>query len=439
METLYIEGRKPLVGTVKLSGAKNSALKLIHAAMFSNEDITLENVPRIGNVDNDLEVIRAIGGRAEWAGSKTLVLNGSGLNTHEIPYELGSKYRTVALLAAPLLFRFGKAAIPQPGGCKIGYRPINRWVDVWNSMGIDVEEDSSYVHLNAKSFTGTNINFKISSHMGTDNAILSAIAAQGETTISNAAEEYEVDDIIAFCNMMGADVERIESRRIKIVGKNVFKGGTFKVQPDRNEAVTFAVAAQITGGNITLEGVEKTHLTAFLNVLSKMGANFEFMKDEMRVWSTNQELLPVNITTLPAPGFMTDWQPLGVLLCTKAVGESLVHDTIYTDRFGYVKDLNRMGARIELFQPSALGIEPVISDDLYDIEKLGEPFTVAKIKGPTSLRGAKMDIPDLRAGATLILAALSAEGKSEVHGYENVARGYENFVDKLSNLGASIN
>ncbi|MFA6982093.1 MAG: UDP-N-acetylglucosamine 1-carboxyvinyltransferase [Patescibacteria group bacterium] len=438
MQTLFVEGGKPLVGSVRLSGAKNSALKLIPAAMFSNEDITLENIPRIGNVENDLEAIRAIGGKAEWTGPKTLVLNGAGLNTFEIPYDLGSKYRTAALLAAPLVFRFGKAVIPQPGGCKIGYRPINRWIDVWNSMGIEVTEEELYVSLNAKAFTGTDINFKISTHMGTDNAILSAIAAHGETTISNAAEECEVDDLIAFCNMMGAQVERTEPRRIKITGRNVFKGGSFKVQADRNEAVTYAVAALVTGGNITLEGAEKTHLTAFINVLSKMGANFEFMKEEMRVWHTNQELLPVTITTLPAPGFMTDWQPLGVLLCTRAHGESLVHDTIYTDRFGYTKDLNRMGANIELFQPTSLGIESVISDDMYDLKKMGEPFTVAKVIGPSKLRGTRMDVPDLRAGATLILAALSAEGRSEINGYENVIRGYEDFADKLTNLGARL-
>ena len=436
--TIIVEGGNPLVGTVKLSGAKNSVLKLIPAAMFSNEDIVLENVPRMGNVETDLEVIRAIGGKAEWLSQNQLSLNGAGINTHEIPYELGSKYRTAALLAAPLVFRFGKASIPLPGGCKIGPRPINRWIDTWRSLGMAVEETETHVNLTAEGLAGSEIVFEVNTHMGTDNAILSSLAASGETLISNAAEEPEVDDLIALCNLMGGSVERVEPRKIKVVGANVFKGGFFTVQGDRSEAVTFAVGALVTKGNVTLRGVDRTSLTAFTNVLTKMGATFELSKNEMRVWHTDEEFKPVDVTTAPAPGFMTDWQPLVTLLLTQAVGESLVHDTVYTDRFEYTKDLNRMGANVELVRPSSVGIIPVISDDHYDFDKLGEPFTVAKVVGPSRLRGTKMNVPDLRAGATLVLAALMVEGKSEIGGIENVERGYEDFLEKLVGLGAVI-
>ena len=274
--------------------------------------------------------------------------------------------------------------------------------------------------------------------MGTDNAILFSMFVPGETIIANAAEEPEVDDLISFVKLIGADVERIEARKIKVVGKNNFTGGTFKVMNDRNEVVTFAVAALATKGNIVIQGVDRKNLLAFVHDLTNMGAKFDTSTDEMRVWRATEDLLPVDITTAPYPGFMTDWQPLAVLLLTQASGMGKVHDTVYWDRFGYTKDLNRMGAKIELSRPSDLGIEPVISEDIYDIKVQGEPATIAEVTGPVKLRGSKLSIPDLRAGATLILAALAAEGKSEIVGYENVSRGYENFLTKLTDLGAQI-
>jgi UDP-N-acetylglucosamine 1-carboxyvinyltransferase len=438
MSTIQIEGGKPLQGTIKISGSKNSALKLIAAALFANEDVILENVPRMGNVLVDLEIIEALGGKVEWVRSNTLLINGAGINTYEIPFDLGSKYRTAALHAAALVFRFGKAVLPIPGGCKIGLRPMNRWVSTWESLGIEVTHDERNFYLEAQELRAANINFKINTHMGTDNAILYSMFIPGETTILNAAEEPEVDDLIELINLMGGDVERIEPRKIKVIGKNNFKGATFKVMSDRNEVVTFAVASLVTGGNITMRGMDRKTLLAFVNVLTKMGAKFDINEEEMRVWRSDETLEPVDITTAPYPGFMTDWQPLITLLLTQAEGSSLVHDTVYWDRFGYIKDLNRMGASIELFTPSEKGMEVVISEDTYDLEEKGEPETVAEIRGPTRLKGSKLLCPDLRAGATLVIAALAAEGKSELIGYENVTRGYEDFTPKLIDLGAEI-
>lgn len=437
MSTILVKGGAPLAGTVKVSGAKNSALKLIHAAMFSNEDVILDNVPKIGNLEVDMEIIREMGGQVDWVGPNKLVLNGSTLNTHVIPYELGSKYRTAALLAAPLLYRFGKAVVPLPGGCKIGYRPIDRWIETWKSVGIVVTEDEKNVYLEAKNVTGGNISFKISTHMGTENAIMTAAFANGETVITNAAEEPEVDDMIDFCNQMGATVKR-DHRTITVTGTNVFKGTKFTVRPDRNEVVTYAVAALVTGGNINIKNVKQADLLAFVNALTKMGCQYEFSKDDMRVWHAGEHFKPIDITTAIAPGFMTDWQSLMTLLLTQVDGTSTIYDTIFIDRFGYTKDLNRMGAKIELLRPSDYGYEFVNHDDSYDLKKRGEPLTVAKVTGPTKLKGTKMHIPDLRAGATLVIAALAAEGKSELTGYENVVRGYEGFAEKLANLGAEL-
>lgn len=438
MSSILVEGGQPLVGDVRVSGAKNSVLKLIAAALFCNEDVTFENVTRIENVESDLEIIKALGGMVEWTGKNSLLINGSGINTHEIPFDLGSKYRTASLHAAALVFRFGKAVIPFPGGCKIGPRPINRWVEVWEALGISVKNDDKYIYLEAHDMKGAVINFSKNTHMGTDMALLFSAFAKGDTEINNAAEEPEVDDVIDFINLIGGSAERVEPRKIKVIGTKKFNGGNFEIQHDRNEIVTFAVAALVTGGNITISGVDRAHLLAFTNVLTKMGANFEISEKEMRVWKSGKDLTPVDITIGQHPGFMTDWQPLITLLLSQVEGSSLVHDTIYHDRFGYTIDLNRMGAKIELITPKEAGYEVVLNDDTYDLKKQGEPKSVAKITGGANLRGAKMQIPDLRAGAALVIAALAATGKSEIVGFENVTRGYEDFVTKLEGLGAKI-
>ncbi|OGC46968.1 hypothetical protein A3B64_03025 [candidate division WWE3 bacterium RIFCSPLOWO2_01_FULL_37_24] len=274
--------------------------------------------------------------------------------------------------------------------------------------------------------------------MGTGNAILSSIFGIGETTIINAAEESEINDLISFCNLIGAEIDRIEPRKIRILGKRIFRGTSFKVQNDINEAVAFAVGALVTNGNISIKGVEKSGITSFTNVLTKMGANFEFSGDEMRVWHANEELKPVEINTAPAPGFMTHWKSLLVLLATKANGVSIIHDTVYINRFEFTKDLNRMGAKIEILKPSEVNLIPVISDDYYDFNKSGEPYTVARVTGPTKLKGVKSHIIDLRSGAVLVLAALYAEGKSEIGGFEYISRGFEDFFEKFGSLGAKF-
>ena len=438
MSQITIEGGQPLVGTVTVSGSKNSALKLIAAAIFSNEDVILDNVPNIKNVTNDLEIIKALGGKVEWIDDNKLLINGGGINTYEIPQELGEKYRTAALHGAALAFRFGKVKVPFPGGCKIGPRPMNRWVETWKALGFKVDSSEEGFYLEANNLSGANINFKINTHMGTDVAILFSSFVPGETVISNAAEEPEIDDLIDLINVLGGNVVREEGRKIRVTGVQQFNGGEFKVQNDRNEVVTYAIAALVTNGNIVIKGANREHLLAFVNVLSKMNAKFEINEEEMRVWRTAEELMPVDVTTAPYPGFMTDWQPLITLLLTQTQGDSLVHDTVYWDRFDYIRELNRMGSKIELVSPTSQNLDVIVSDDSYDFEKQGEPLTIAKIQGGKSLRGSKLQIQDLRAGAALVLAALAAKGKSEIIGFENVERGYENFVEKLTALGALI-
>ena len=433
MNNLIIEGGHPLIGEVNLSGSLNSALKLIPAALFSSEDVLLENVPKVASVESDLEVLRSLGAKAEWLTNNQILINGSTLRSYEIPYDIGSRYRTVGLLAAPLLYRFGQAVIPKSTG-----RPINRWIDTWKQLGIEYREDARFMYLKSGRPAAGDVHFKTSTHTGTDNAILTAIALPRETVISNASQASEVDDLIAFCNKMGAEVKRTDSRSIKIAGKNIFNGAKFKVQNDITEAIMFAAAAIITKGNIRILGVDKTTLTAFTNVLAKINCHFEFLNNEFRVWYGGDDMNPVNINTSPAPGFLTDWKPYLVLMLGKAVGDSLVHDTVFVDRFDFLKDLNRMGANIDLFKPSEAGLTPVISDDNYDYEKLGEPSTVTKVHGPVQLKAARLYIDNLKSGAVLILAALSAAGKSEIGGYKIIETGFDNILGKLSGLGAKI-
>ncbi|MBI2414699.1 UDP-N-acetylglucosamine 1-carboxyvinyltransferase [candidate division WWE3 bacterium] len=439
MSNILIDGGKPLIGTVTVSGAKNSALKIIAAALFSNENVVLDNVPQIGNITNDLEIVTALGGSFEWISKNKLKIDPSGIHTSEIPIDLGSKYRTAALYAASLVYRFGKATLPIPGGCKIGLRPMNRWVETWQTLGIDVANDDNYFYLEARNIKPGTVNFKVNTHMGTDNAILFSMFIPGETIILNAAEEPEVDDLINFVNSMGADVTRIEPRKIRIVGKNTFYGTSFSVMEDRNEVVTFAVAALVTNGNLVIKGVDRKNLLAFTNVLTKIGAKFEISEDELRIWRAGEKLSPTDVMTAPYPGFMTDWQPLVTLLLTQCIGTSTVYDSVYWDRFGYTKELNRMGCDIDVLKPSELGKDLIISEDTYDLVTQGEPAVVARINNaPSKLKGVKLLIPDLRAGATLVLAALAADGKSELVGFDNVTRGYEDFAEKLKGLGAVL-
>jgi UDP-N-acetylglucosamine 1-carboxyvinyltransferase len=259
----------------------------------------------------------------------------------------------------------------------------------------------------------------------------------GETVINNASEEPEIEDLIEFANIMGATCERVEPRKIRILGTNVFKGGTFAIQPDKYEVAAFAAAALLTKGNVAVTGIRKLAMVPFVNFLTKIKANFEIQDRELRVWDT-PHIAPTSLTIAPSPGFVHDWTTLATLILTKAQGQSLIHDTVYVNKLGFVKDFNRMGADIELVKPSSHGIVPIISDDSYDFDTMGEPLTLAKIEGPSKLHAEKFHLIDGRYANTLVLAALSAEGRTEIHGYKSSYEETESFFDNLISLGAKI-
>lgn len=438
--SLIIEGGFPLTGNVKATGSRNSSILLIIAALFSNEDVLIDNVPRSGEIDLIIKLISSLGAKVIWSGHDKVLVNGSGINVFEVPSEFGSKTKYSVLLAAPLLFRFGRAQLPLFTDYQYGWHSITRLIDTWKSLGNLVDEQQDTLLLSASDLHSCVINFKVSTFIGTTNAILSSLFIPGECLITNASEEYEIDKLIDFCNLIGGSIERISPRTLKVIGSHVFKGCYIDAGVDLNEAVVFSTAAVMTHGNITIDPINKLHLASFASFLSKVGCKYEFYDNEMRVCYLGEPLEPTNITITPAPGFSTLWQPYGVLFLTKTKGESFVHDTIYTNSFGFIAELNKMGAKIINMKPSEIGILPIISVDGYNIKNDGEPKTIAKIFGPSKFKETTLVLnPAINKFVSIfILALLSVNGKSEIQNFDPALLPYENFLDKLANLGARI-
>ena len=442
MQKFVIEGGIPLKGQVTISGAKNAAIKMVAASLLTADEVVLENIPRIDDVGVVVKIVENLGVKTEFLDEKVLGLRADEVFSSEVPHSLGVRSRSAIMTIGPLLARFGEVRIPEPGGCRIGLRPIDRHLTALEQLGAAVEYEQGVHKITAPHLKGAEINFGKNTVMGTETVLLAAVLAEGETVITNAAEEPEVDDLIELLVKMGAKIKRDEneSRKIVIEGVRELGGARHRILPDRNEAVTFAIAAAATRGDATLTGVRPLDLIAFTAKLEKMGVGFDTQKQALRVWLEEGVVLePVEIETAPHPSFMTDWQQPTCVLLTQVNGESLIHETVYENRFGYVKELVKMGARVKISTPSKAGIEFDPANYNFDLpEADDEPKSVAKIFGPTPLFGQRLQIPDLRAGAALILAALAAEGTSEISGVEHIDRGYEQFDSKLRTLGAKI-
>jgi len=444
MSKYLIEGGIPLKGAVRVSGSKNASIKEIAASLLATSPIVLTNVPEIGDVDVDIEIVKSLG--VEVVNPKPGVLElcpPSKLRT-EVPAALSLKSRAAIVAMGPLLAREGKVTIHAPGGCVIGERPLDRHLAALESLGASFEVGEGVIKGRTSGLKGSKILFEKNTVMGTENAILAAVLAEGETEIRGAAQEPEVDDLIKLLLKMGALIERDSEdlRLIRIQGVRALKGVQHTVIPDRNEAVTFIVAAAVTRGDITLTDLEITHLTSFLAKLEKAGVRYSVEGPrKLRVSAGDRtEFSPVDISTSPYPGFMTDWQQPFSLILAMANGGSLIHETIFEDRWHYLSELKKFGVRSELFTPEELGrpFDPKDYGFGWPSKSRKQPKVYAKISGPSVLTGAKATVKDLRAGATLVLAALAATGRSEVDGVEHIERGYEKFEEKLRSLGAKI-
>lgn len=435
MAKFVIQGGKPLKGAVRVGGAKNASFKLMIASLLAQGESRLLNISRISDVITTREVIRALGGGVESPGKGTIFINPDKIKTYKIPQKFGYKSRASIMFAGPLLSRFGQAFLPFPGGDPIGRRPIERHIWGLKALGAKVKHTNNFIHLSCRHLKGIRYRFDKNTHTGTETLIMAAVRAKGTTILENAALEPEVDDLIEFLNEMGAKIKRLSNRKIKIEGVTKLKGVIHKTIPDRNEIVSYACATLGTKGDVIIENAEEKHLQAFLKKVRQAGGRFETGCYGIRFWY-EKPLKATDITTAPHPGFMTDWQPLWTTLMTQAKGESKIIERIYEYRLGFTQDLEKMGAKIELLNPKVTDPKTFYNFNLKDDRP--EYFHGAKVSGPTLLKGMDLVVPDIRAGATLTLAALIAQGKSTLSGIEHIDRGYEDLDSRLRELGANI-
>lgn len=424
-----ITGGRPLRGTVRAGGAKNSVTKLFVATLLSEEPSVLTDVPRTLETSVVLGMMADLGTRVEWLHDHTLRLETPYITSATLSERYSGVNRIPILMMGPLLNRVGEASVPLPGGCRIGKRPIDFHLDGMRRMGAEVTEQPRSARCKATRLYAAHIELPFPSVGATENLLLASVMAKGTTVISNAAVEPEVLDLIHFLQQMGALVTVKVDRRIVVEGVARLGGARHTPITDRIEVASFAAAAVATDGCVEVEGARQEDMVTLLNYLRKVGGEFEVTERGLAFYRKGP-LRAEHVETDVHPGFMTDWQqPLAVLL-TQADGAAVIHETIYEDRFGYTEQLNAMGAKITL-STACLGGKPCRWADR-DFEHS------AIVMGPTPLEPGRLEIPDLRAGFAYVMAALVADGTSEIHGTRYLERGYENPAEKLHSVGADI-
>ncbi|NMB92053.1 MAG: UDP-N-acetylglucosamine 1-carboxyvinyltransferase [Parcubacteria group bacterium] len=424
-----IIGGKKLKGEISLAGAKNAATKIMIASLLADSKSVLENIPQIGDVEVTLDIIKSLGATFKWLDQNTLEIDPTTLKNYIVPLEDSGKNRVPILFFGPLLHKFGQAEVPVLGGCKIGSRPVNFHIDAYTKLGAEIEYHDHNYTVSTKGLQGATITLDYPSVGTTENILLGACLAKGTTVIQNAAIEPEIEDLVRYLQAMGAIIYQDVNRTWVVEGVQKLHGAHYRIMNDRNEAVSFACLALANRGDVLIKGAEQKYLVTFLNWVQKIGGHFEVLDEGIRFFDSNR-FQGVALETDVHPGFMTDWQQPFTIVLTQAEGVSIIHETVYENRFGYTDALNKMGAKIYLFK-ECLGSKPCRfshKDFLHS----------AIIVGPTPLKGAKIEVPDLRAGFSYLIAALIAEGKSELTGIEIIERGYENLKQRLINLGADI-
>jgi len=436
MEKFIITGGKKLHGETTVAGSKNAALKVLVAACLTDEKVTIHNIPLITDLFVMVDIMKELGAHVEIHGH-TITVQMKKFAHSSIPLDKAALARASCMFIAPLLARTGEAIIPNPGGCRLGARPIDRTIEGISQMNVAItyHREDGYFHAKTKHLEGTTYHFQKNTHTGTETMILAAVLAEGTTILTNAAEEPEIDDVIALLNKMGAQVKRTAPREITIDGVEKLHGAEFTISPDRIEVATFAIAAVVTGGSIFVKDAQKSAIEAFIERYKQTGAGYEVKEDGIRFYA-NGTLTSVDVTTGIYPGFLTDWQALWAVLMTQAKGTSDIHETVFESKFGYIADLKQMGANATLFNPSVADPEAVYNFNLAD--KKPEHFHAVRIVGSTPLHNAVMKTLDIRAGAAIVLAALCAEGTSTIYGTEKLDRGYEKIEERLDKLGADI-
>ena len=414
MDKLIATGGKPLKGEVRISGAKNAALPLMIASLLTEEVLTISNIPHLHDITTTLELLGQLGVKLQVNEKLTVEADASEVSSVVAPYELVKTMRASILVLGPLVARFGKAEVSLPGGCAIGSRPVNLHIKGLEAMGAEINIDGGYIKASAGRLQGARIFMDLISVTGTENLMMAAALADGETIIENAAREPEVVDLADCLNAMGAQIEGAGTDEITIQGVEKLGGAHHRVIPDRIEAGTFLVAAAISGGEIKIKDVIPRQLEAVLDKLREAGASIESGDNWIKLKAPEDGLKAVNIRTAPYPAFPTDMQAQFVLLNSVAQGTATVIETVFENRFMHVHELQRMGANIELDGNTAV------------------------VQGVEALHAAPVMATDLRASACLVLAGLIAEGDTLIDRIYHIDRGYDCIEEKLSQIGATI-
>ena len=413
MEQYVIKGGNPLVGQVEIGGAKNAALAILAAAIMTDETVTIENLPNVRDINVLLNAIEGIGARVERINKHKVKINGAFINDLSVDYEFIKKIRASYYLLGALLGKYKKAEVALPGGCDIGSRPIDLHIKGFRALGAEVDIQHGLISAHADALNGTHIYLDKVSVGATINIMMAASMAEGKTIIENAAKEPHVVDVANFLNSMGANIRGAGTDVIRIVGVEKLHKTEYSIIPDQIEAGTFMFAAAATKGDVTVKNVIPKHLEATTAKLIEAGCEVEEFDDAVRVVSS-KPLRHTQVTTLAYPGFPTDMQPQMAVVLGIAQGTSTVTESIFENRFKYVDELTRMGADIKV------------------------ESNIAIINGVKNYTGARVSAPDLRAGAALVIAGLSAEGITTVDDIYFIERGYEDFDKKLQSLGAQI-
>ena len=413
MEQYVVKGGVPLRGEVSIGGAKNAALGILAAAIMTDETVTIENVPNVRDTRVLLQAIEGIGAKVKYIYNNTVQINGGSISDLNVEYEYIRKIRASYYLLGALLGKYKESNVALPGGCNIGSRPIDQHLKGFKALGAKVNIDHGVVSAKAENLVGGHIYFDVVTVGATINLMMALCMAEGETILENAAKEPHIVDVANFLNAMGANIKGAGTDVIRIKGVNRLHGCTYSIIPDQIEAGTFMMAAAATRGDIVIKDVIPKHLESITAKLLEMGCKLVEGDDWIRVIAEG-EVGSTNVKTLPYPGFPTDMQPQIAVALALAKGSSMVTESIFENRFKYVDELNRMGAKIKV------------------------EGNTAYIEGVEKFTSAQLSAPDLRAGAALVIAALAADGISQIDDIEYIQRGYEDFEGKLSALGAII-
>jgi len=413
LDKIRVVGGRPLEGTVRISGAKNASLPDLCAALLTPEPVRLHNVPEVRDIRTMGRVLQALGADVDFRVGGSVEVRAARLTSLEAPYDLVKTMRASVLVLGPLLARSGRARVSLPGGCAIGARPIDLHLLALEKMGASIEVAHGYVEARAERLHGAEIHFDTVTVTGTENVMMAAVRAEGETLLQNAACEPEIEDLANLLNAMGARIEGAGSSTIRVRGVDALHGVAHEVIPDRIESGTFVAACAIAGGEIEIQRCRPDHLRAVIDKFRETGVRVEEGPDNLRVRAP-RVIRPANVTTAPHPGFPTDMQAQYMVLMTQATGTSTITENIFENRFMHVAELRRMGAHVT------------------------ESGRVAIVTGPTALSGAQVMATDLRASACLVLAGLGAAGETVVDRVYHLDRGYYRIDEKLRGLGADI-